>query len=83
MSVFLLINRKNICVPEKFIRILREFTCYRSKLVAMKSSEKNRFQNAFMVCNIAPDSVVSDMHRKSATAITDYLTANESFDPEC
>ena len=48
----------------------------------MKSSEKNRFQNAFTVCNVALDSVVSDMFGKSATAITDYLTSDESFDPE-
>ena len=31
------------------------------------------FQNAFTVCNVALDSVVSDMFGKSATAITDYL----------
>lgn len=48
----------------------------------VKSSEKNRFQNAFTVCNVALDSVVSDMFGKSATAITDYLTSDESFDPE-
>ena len=48
----------------------------------MKSSEKNRFQNAFTVCNVALDSVVSDMFGKSATAITDYLTSDESFDAE-
>ena len=48
----------------------------------MKSSEKNRFQNAFTVCNVALDFVVSDMFGKSATAITDYLTSDESFDPE-
>ena len=39
----------------------------------MKSSEKNRFQNAFTVCNIGLDSVVSDISRKSATLIIDYL----------
>ena len=47
-------------IPSKNIRILREFTRYRYKLVSMKSSEKNRFQNAFTVCNVALDSVVSD-----------------------
>lgn len=45
----------------------------------MKSSEKNRFQNAFTVCNVALDSVVSDMFGKSAAAITDYLTSDENF----
>lgn len=69
-------------IPPKKIRILREFTRYRYKLVSMKSSEKNRFQNAFTVCNVALDSVVSDMFGKSATAITNHLISEDSFDPE-
>ena len=73
---------KSSFIPALEIRILREFTRYRYKLVSMKSSEKNRFQNAFTVCNVALDSVVSDMFGKSATAITEYLTSDESFDPE-
>ncbi len=68
--------------PSKDIRVLREFTRYRYKLTSMKSSEKNRFQNAFTVCNVALDSVVSDMFGKSATAITDYLISEETFNPE-
>ncbi|GAB6171596.1 hypothetical protein JCM15765_10740 [Paradesulfitobacterium aromaticivorans] len=54
----------------------------RSKLVSCKSSEKNRFQNAFTVCNVALDAVVSDMFGKSASSITDYLISSDSFDPE-
>jgi transposase len=69
-------------IPSKPIRILREFTRYRYKLVSMKSSEKNRFQNAFTVCNVALDSVVSDMFGKSASAITDYLLSDDTFNPE-
>lgn len=69
-------------IPPKAIRILREFTRYRYKLTCMKSSEKNRFQNAFTVCNVALDSVVSDMFGKSASAITDYLISVDTFDPE-
>ena len=69
-------------IPDKPIRILREYTRYRSKLVSCRSSEKNRFQNAFTVCNVALDAVVSDMFGKSATSITDYLIASDSFDPE-
>lgn len=65
-------------IPEKPIRILREFTRYRSKLVAHNASEKNRFQNGFTVCNIALDSVVSDMFGKSASAITNYLLTDEN-----
>lgn len=52
---------KSSFIPAKDIRILRELTRYRYKLTSMKSSEKNRVQNAFAVCNVALDSVVSDM----------------------
>jgi transposase len=69
-------------IPDKPIRILREYTRYRSKLVACKSSEKNRFQNALTVCNVALDAVVSDMFGKSASSITDYLLSSETFDPQ-
>ena len=60
-------------IPCKEIRILREFTRYRYKLTSCKSSEKNRFQNALTVCNVALDSVVSDIFGKSATSVIDYL----------
>ena len=60
-------------IPCKPIRILREFTRYRYKLTSCKSSEKNRFQNALTVCNVALDSVVSDIFGKSATSVIDYL----------
>ena len=71
-------------IPEKPIRVLREYTRYRYKLTSCKSSEKNRFQNSFTVCNVALDSVVSDMFGVSASKITDYLmhTDTDSFDPE-
>lgn len=60
-------------IPCKPIRILREFTRYRYKLVSCRSSEKNRYQNALTVCNVALDSVVSDICGKSATSVIDYL----------
>ena len=60
-------------IPCKPIRILREFTRYRYKLTSCRSSEKNRFQNALTVCNVALDSVVSDILGKSATSVIDYL----------
>ena len=73
---------KSSFIPAKDIRILRELTRYRYKLTSMKSSEKNRYQNAFTVCNVALDSVVSDMFGKSASAITEYLTSDENFDAQ-
>lgn len=69
-------------IPCKAIRIMREYTRYRYKIVSCDRSEKNRFQNAFTVCNVALDSVVSDMFGKSASAITDYLIHSDSFDPD-
>ena len=69
-------------VPSKGIRILREFTRYRSKLVSMRASEKNRFQNAFTVCNLTLDAVVSDMFGKSAASIENYLLSTDSVDPD-
>ena len=64
---------KGSYIPCKKIRILREYTRYRYKLVSCRSSEKNRFQNALTVCNVALDSVVSDIFGKSSTSIIDYL----------
>ena len=69
-------------IPGKDIRILREFTRYRSKLVSMRASEKNRYQNAFTVCNLTLDAVVSDMFGKSATAIENYLLDTNAVVPE-
>ena len=60
-------------IPCKKIRVLREYTRYRYKLVSCRSSEKNKYQNALTVCNLALDSVVSDIFGKSSTSIIDYL----------
>jgi len=67
-------------IPCKNVRILREYTRYRFKLVSCKSSEKNRYQNVFTVCNVALDAVVSDMFGKSASSITDYIVNSDTFD---
>lgn len=71
-------------IPSRPIRILREFTRYRHKLTCMRSSEKNRYQNAFTVSNCNLDAVVSDMFGKSAIDIENYLldTDMAKFDPE-
>ena len=64
---------KGSYIPCKPIRILREYTRYRCKLVSCRSSEKNRYQNALTVCDIALDSVVSDIFGKSSASIINYL----------
>jgi len=69
-------------IPEKSIRILREFTRYRFKMVACRSSERTRYQNVFTVCNVALDAVVSDMFGRSALSVTDYIMNTNKFDPE-
>lgn len=60
-------------IPEKAIRDLREVMRYRTKLVSMKSSEKNRYQNALTVSNVQLASVVSDTFGKSAQALINQL----------
>ena len=60
-------------IPPKDIRQLRELTRYKAKLINARTAEKNRFQNALTVCNVALDSVVSDIYGKSATSIINYL----------
>ena len=53
----------------KEIRALREISRYRYKLVGMRSSERNRYQNCMTVSNIGIGSVFSDPFGKSAKAI--------------
>lgn len=46
--------------------------------------KKNRFQNAFTVCNVALDAVVTDMFGKSASSITaiyQMLSNGETWNP--
>jgi hypothetical protein len=69
-------------IPSKPVRILREYTQYLFNMVNAKSSEKNRYQNVFTVCNVALDAVVSDMFGVSASNITNYLTHSDTFDPD-
>ena len=69
---------KGSFIPGKDIRILREFTRYRAKLTNMRSSEKNRFQNGFTVCNSALDicsanhQVFADRQRTNGAVLFDF-----------
>ena len=69
-------------IPEKDIRILREFTRYQFKLVNIRSSEKNRFQNALTVGNCKIDLVFSDVFGKSASSIVDTILSDEPYTSE-
>lgn len=73
---------KGSFIPAKDIRVLREFTRYRTRLVSHRSSEKNRLQNAFTVGNVAMDAVVSDMFGVSSKKVRDYLISTKDFNPD-
>lgn len=69
-------------IPPKDIRECREISRYRFKLVCMKSSEKNRYQNCMTVSNIGLASVLSDPFGKTSMAIMEHLVRSERFDEE-
>jgi len=69
-------------IPPKDIRSLRELARYRFKLVAMRASEKNRYQNAMTVSNIALANVLSDPFGKTATSIMEHVLSSSVFDEE-
>lgn len=64
-------------IPPKEIRELREVSRYRIKLVNMRASECNRYQNCLTVSNIGLGSVFSDTLGKSCKAVMkEVLTSN-------
>lgn len=69
-------------IPPKDIRELRELTRYRTKLVKMRSAEKNRVQNSLIVCNIMLSSVATDTFGKSGMAIINALLTEEDITEE-
>ena len=69
-------------IPPPEIRALRELGRYRYKLVCMRSSEKNRYQDCMTMSNIGLASVLSDPLGKTATDIMKYVLSSEVFDDE-
>jgi len=67
-------------IPPKEIRACRELARYRFKLVCMKSSEKNRYQNSMTVSNIGLASVLSDPFGKTCQDIMAHLLKSEAPD---
>lgn len=67
-------------IPPKEIRALREISRYRSKLIGMRSSEKNRYQNCMTVSNIGLASVLSDPFGKTATNIMNEMMSSDVID---
>jgi len=69
-------------IPPKDIRSLRELARYRYKLVCMRSSERNRYQNCMTASNIGLASVLSDPFGKSASDIMKYVLTSNLFNEE-
>lgn len=69
-------------IPPKEIRQLREISRYRIKLIGMRSSEKNRYQNAMTVSNIGLASILSDPFGKSAKAVMREVLNSKTIDEE-
>ena len=69
-------------IPPKDIRSLRELGRYRFKLVAMRSSERNRYQNCMTASNIGLASVLTDPFGKTATNIMQHVLTSAVFDEE-
>lgn len=69
-------------IPSKEIRALREIARYRFKLVCMRSSERNRYQNCMTVSNIALASVVSNPFGKTSTAIMKEVLSSAIIDDD-
>ena len=69
-------------IPPKDIRALRELGRYRYKLVNMRSSERNRYQNCMTVSNIGLASVLSDPFGKTATGIMQHVLTSSVFNEE-
>src|SRR5665647_3703328 len=80
-SVWLCDLHKHGLVPRSFIpplliRQIRDLMRYRTKLINVKSSEKNRIQNSLTVSNIMISSVVSDTFGVSSMKIINHLLEN-------
>lgn len=69
-------------IPPKEIRELRELSRYRIKLIAMRSSERNRYQNSMTVSNIGLASILSDPFGKSSRAVMKEVIRSSSVTEE-
>lgn len=69
-------------IPPRQVRSWRELARYRAKLVYMRSSEKNRYQDCLTISNVGLASVLSDPFGKTATGIMGQVLSSEVFDEE-
>lgn len=73
---------KGSFIPSKNFRVLRELTRYKFKLTSVRSSEKNRYQNALTVGNCKLDMVFTDVFGKSSSNIANLILSQEPYTDE-
>jgi len=69
-------------IPPKHVRAWRELARYRTKLVYMRTSEKNRYQNCMTVSNIGLANVLTDAFGKTTQGIMNHILSSRVFDEE-
>ena len=66
-------------MPPADIRQLRDLMRYRNKLVNIRTSEKNRFQNSLTVSNVQIANVVTDVFGKTSQSILKLMLSNPNL----
>lgn len=66
-------------MPPADIRQLRDLMRYRNKLVNIRSSEKNRFQNSLTMSNVQIANVVTDVFGKTSQSILKLMLSNPNL----
>lgn len=69
-------------IPPREVRSLRELARYRAKLVYMRSSEKNRYQNCLTLSNVGLANILSDPFGKTAMGIMQQVLTSDAFDED-
>ena len=73
---------KGSFIPERPIRELRDLTRYKTSLIQIVSSERNRFMKILEDANIKLSSVLSDVFGATGTKIMNHVFACEDYRPE-
>ncbi len=73
---------KSSFIPPKEIRQIRDLCRYRIKLIGMRSSERNRYQNCMTMSNIGLASILTDSFGKSSKAIMNEVLTSDSITEE-
>jgi transposase len=71
---------KSSFIPPPDIRAMRDLARYRYKLICMRSSERNRYQDCMTISNIGLASILTDPFGKTATNIMKHVLTSDIFD---